>query len=92
MTAFNRFLEKQGPPPPCAAETPEEDIPLAKLISDARKSVGITQKQLSERSGIAQSDISRMENELSYPSVRTLRRLAAGMGMRLNIAFQPLDE
>ena len=56
---------------------------------DARRQSGLTQKQLSERTGIAQGDISKLENGSANPSVRTLLRLADGMGMRLKIEFVP---
>ena len=57
-----------------------------KLI-DARNAEGLTQKELSERSGIAQGDISKLENGNANPSIRTLRRLAAAMGKTLKIEF-----
>ena len=57
---------------------------------DARKSSGLTQKQLSEKTGIAQADISKLESGSANPSLRTLQRLAAGMGMRIKIEFQPV--
>lgn len=56
---------------------------------DARKVAGLTQKQLAERTGIAQADISKLESGNANPSLRTLQRLAAGMGMRVKIEFQP---
>ena len=49
----------------------------------------MTQKQLSEKTGIAQADISKLESGSANPSLRTLQRLAAGMGMRIKIEFQP---
>ena len=52
---------------------------------------GLTQKELSERTGIAQSDISKLENGSANPSLRTLRRLASGMNMRLRLVFEPLE-
>ena len=39
--------------------------------------------------GIAQADISKLENGSANPSLRTLRRLAAGMGMQLKLEFVP---
>ena len=63
---------------------------LIRAIIDARKSKGITQKTLSEKTGIiAQGDISKLENGNSNPSLRTLCRLAAGMDMKLKIEFVP---
>ena len=47
----------------------------------------MTQKQLSETTGIYQGDISKIERGLSNPSVITLKRLAEGLGAELNIEF-----
>ena len=55
----------------------------------ARKERGLTQNQLSERTGIAQTDISKLERGNANPSLRTLQRLAAGMGMRVKIEVAP---
>ena len=53
---------------------------------------GITQKQLSERSGISQADISRLENGNRNPSLNLLKRLAAAMNLTLKIEFIPNAE
>lgn len=60
---------------------------LAAKLSLARDSVGITQKQLAEITGIYQADISKIERGLANPSVSTLKRLADGMGLKLDINF-----
>ena len=62
---------------------------MIQAMIDARKSTGITQKQLAEITGVAQGDISKLENGSANPSLRTLQRLAAGMGMKLKIEFVP---
>ena len=49
----------------------------------------LTQKELSARTGIAQSDISKLECGNANPSIRTLQRLALAMGMTLHIEFRP---
>ena len=41
------------------------------------------------RTGIAQGDISRLENGNANPSLNTLKRLATAMGMTLKIEFTP---
>lgn len=64
---------------------------LASKLSDARANVGLTQKQLSERTGIYQADISKIERGTGNPSISTLQRLADGMGMELVIEFQRGD-
>ena len=63
--------------------------PEFKKEYDARKESGLTQKELAERTGIAQGDISKLENGSANPSIRTLRRLAEGMGMKVCISFVP---
>ncbi len=66
---------------------PEFDIIQAMI--DARKSQHITQKELSERTGITQADISRIENGTRNPSLEMIKRLARGMGMQLKLEFIP---
>ena len=61
---------------------PEYDIIQAMI--NARKSQNMTQKELSERTGITQADISRIENGTRNPSLEMLKRHARGMGMVLN--------
>lgn len=60
---------------------------LAENLIKAREVVGMTQKQLSESTGIYQSDISKIERGLANPSLSTLKRLADGMGLNLRIEF-----
>lgn len=56
---------------------------------DARISQNLTQKQLSDRTGIDQADISKLENGTRNPTLNLLKRLADGMGMSLKIEFIP---
>lgn len=52
-----------------------------------RKSLGITQEELSKRIGIARPNITRMENGNYNPTLDTLIRLAAGLDMKIDIQF-----
>ena len=63
-----------------------------RTIFDARKSQNLTQKELAERTGINQADISKLENGTRNPSVNLLKRLADGMGMALRIEFVPKQQ
>jgi len=65
------------------------EFQIIKAILDGRKEKNLTQKQLSERTGINQADISKIEKGNANPSVKTLQRLAAGMGMNVKIEFVP---
>ena len=62
---------------------------LGKFITELRKEKNLTQKELAERTGIDQADISKLENGTRNPSVNLLKRLAEGMGMVLKIEFVP---
>lgn len=42
-----------------------------------------------ETTGIAQSDISKIENGSGNPTIKLLKRLADGLGMNLKIEFTP---
>lgn len=66
---------------------PEFDI--IRAMVDARTSQNLTQKQLAERTGINQADISKLENGTRNPSINLLKRLAEGMDMVLKIEFVP---
>lgn len=92
MTNFNDFLNEQLKDPELKAEYDalEPEFSIMQAMIDARKSSGLTQKQLSEKTGIAQADISKLESGNANPSLRTLQRLAAGMGMRIKIGFEPM--
>lgn len=91
MTRFNDFLADQLKDPELKEEYDvlEPEFTIIQAMIDARKTTGLTQKQLSERTGIAQSDISKLESGIANPSIKTLQRLAAGMGMRIKIDFVP---
>ena len=65
----------------------EPEFQIIRAMMDARKEMGLTQKQLSELTGIAQADISKIENGNATPSLKTLQRPAAAMGKKVKISF-----
>lgn len=70
----------------------EPEFQLIRAMLDGRKSANLTQAQLSERTGIPQADISRLETGELNPSLKTLKRLAKGLGMSLKLEFVPLQD
>lgn len=92
MTNFKDLLNERLKDPGFRSEYDalEPEFAIVQAMIDARKQTGMTQKQLSELTGIAQGDISKIENGSANPSLRTLQRLAAGLGMRLKIEFLPI--
>ena len=89
MSEYSEFKQELLKNPKVKAEydalAPEYDIIQAMI--DARKEQNITQKELSQRTGITQADISRIENGSRNPSLNMLKKLAKGLGMRLRVEF-----
>jgi DNA-binding XRE family transcriptional regulator len=57
-------------------------------IRAARERTGLTQAELSDRSGLPQSHISRIENGKLSPSHATLEKIAKGLGLPVS-EFDP---
>ena len=62
---------------------------VGQRIKAAREAKNLTQEELSKRTGIHQSDISKLEKGTRNPSLKLLQRLAEGMDMFLKIEFVP---
>ena len=91
MKTFNDMLEKQLKDEEFRKEYEaiQSEMDIIKALVDARNSLNLTQKELAERTGINQADISKIENGTRNPSLNLLKRLADGMGMVLKIEFIP---
>lgn len=61
-------------------------------LAAARRQLGITQSELAQRTGIAQGAISRIESGKANPSIKTLTRLADGLGMNVALGFVPRSD
>ena len=86
---FDNFLNEQLKDPELKAEYEalEPEFTVMQAIMEARAKTGLTQKQLSERTGISQADISRLERGTANPSIKTLQRIAKALGRRVQIEF-----
>ena len=62
---------------------------VVRVIIEGREENHLTQEQLADVTGIHQTNISKLESGTANPSLRTLKRLAAGMGMKLKLEFVP---
>lgn len=91
MKTLKQYKDKQMKNPEFAKEYEEiqPEMDVIRALVNARNSQNITQKELAERTGINQADISKLENGTRNPSVNLLKRLADGMGMVLKIEFVP---
>lgn len=70
-------------------EAIQPEMNVIKALIDARTSNNLTQEESSKRTGIHQSDISKLEKGTRNPSLKLLQRLAEGMDMFLEIEFVP---
>ena len=90
MTNYQEFKGELMQDPEFRAEydrtRPEFEIMHA--LIDARINSNMTQKELSMKSGVRQSNISRIENGTCSPTIATLQALAEGLGKKLVISFK----
>lgn len=98
MSEFKKFLKQNLPKikidNTAEASIPEYDIlqEVRQLLTDVRKELGISQKELSKKTNIPQASISKFENGHNVPSLQILQRLADGLGKRLIIDFVEPEE
>ena len=91
MSDFRDYLNEQLKNPEFKKEWDdlEPEYNTIQAMIDARKKCNMTQKELAEKTGIDQSDISKIERGNANPSLSTLKRLAEGMDMILKLEFIP---
>ena len=90
MKNFNDFLNEQLADNPNLRkeyEALEIEYQLKQALIELRKGNNLTQKELSELTGIHQSDISKLENGTANPTVKLLCRIAKAMNKKLVIQF-----
>ncbi|MCL2529416.1 MAG: helix-turn-helix domain-containing protein [Coriobacteriia bacterium] len=72
-------------------ENTRADFEVMKAIIDARCDQNITQEELAKKSGIRQSNISRIENGTCSPTIHTLKQIAKGLDRELHIEFRKVS-
>ena len=89
MSDFKNYLAQQMEDPAFAAEYEAQrpEYEAIRAVIAARLACNMTQKELAEKTGIRQSNISRIENGSASPTIDTLERIAAGLGKQLKIDF-----
>ncbi|WP_034446294.1 helix-turn-helix domain-containing protein [Butyrivibrio sp. AE2032] len=68
-----------------AWEETELEYQIKAMLIAARLEKKMTQKELSVKSGVRQSNISRIEKGVCVPTLTTLNELAKGLGKKLRI-------
>ncbi|MBO4669663.1 MAG: helix-turn-helix transcriptional regulator [Lachnospiraceae bacterium] len=95
MNSYKEYKEKALQDPAVRAEYDalEAEYNIIQAMIDARNSQHMTQKELAERTGITQADISRIENGTRNPSLAMMKRIAQGLGMQLKLEMiQPTSK
>lgn len=89
MSDFRNYLDQQKKNPEFAEEyeAMRPEYEAIRAVIAARLESRMTQKDLAEKTGIRQSNISRIESGASSPTVETLARIASGLGKQLKIEF-----
>lgn len=62
-------------------------VDVVEWVNGARRSAGLTQRQLAERSGIPQPTIARIESGKQMPRADTLDRLLRACGWELDMSL-----
>lgn len=90
MSDLKKYLERQMADPDFAAEYERQrpEYEAVRAMIAARLASNMTQAELAEKTGIRQSNLSRIESGACSPTVETLSRIAAGLGKQLKIEFQ----
>lgn len=89
MDDFDVYLKEQMKDPAFKKEwdASELEYQLMMMVLKARNEQHLTQSELAERTGIRQSNISRIEKGQAMPSIATLSKIAHGLGKQLQIRF-----
>jgi predicted transcriptional regulator len=66
----------------------EPEYEVISHIIRLRNEQHLTQKELADKIGIKQSNISRLESGNSNPSLEFLKKIAGGLGKELHIEFR----
>jgi ribosome-binding protein aMBF1 (putative translation factor) len=85
MKELEQETRRAGPAAVARAEALKAQYTLAAELILLRKRRGLTQRQLSGRTGIQQSEISRIEGGRANPTAATLAALAGALGGELRI-------
>jgi ribosome-binding protein aMBF1 (putative translation factor) len=92
METFDEFIadleaqaRTEGPEAIAELETSRLRFSLARQLAAQRRALRLTQKQLAERAGIDQAEISRIERGQANPTTATLGALTRALGVDVRL-------
>jgi transcriptional regulator with XRE-family HTH domain len=86
MREIEAETRRDGPQAVAEMETFKAQLDLAAELILRRRHLGLTQRQLAQKSGIQQSEISRIEGADANPTLQTITALARALGLRFQLA------
>ena len=100
MKTFDSYLQEKLKNPEFKAEYDalEPEFSIMQAMIDARKESGLTQKELSEKTGISESTLSQYKGGYSKPKDKRLALLANALEvapawlMGLNVPMEPITD
>jgi len=66
----------------------EEDEQIGKRIKEVRQKIGLTQEELGERAELHYSYIGQLERGNKLPSIKTLKKIAAALNIKLEALLE----
>lgn len=93
LETFDEYLKEELKNPEFKKEyvALQPEYELISSILKARTERGLTQKDIAALTGIAQADISRIENGECNPTLATMQRIAMALGCTISISLRPIQ-
>lgn len=88
MREVEAEARREGPQAVAELEAFDAHFRLAGEMLALRKARGLTQRQLAQRTGVNQSEISRIEGGSANPTMSTVAVLAGALGAELSLRAQ----
>lgn len=85
MKTFAQFKKESIKRPGVRRAMEESDLEfqIIEAMIDTRVKKGVTQKQLAEKIGVAQSALARFESGRTNPTLSFLKKVTHGLGLKL---------
>ena len=90
MTNYEKFKAKlmQDPEFREGYQQAKTELDVAFKLLEARNEINVSQEELAQRTGIPQSNLSRLESGKHSPTIAMLQKIASGLDCTLHIEFR----
>ena len=70
------------------ATKPNAVLPVVRNLRDLRAAAGLSQREIADRLGVSESQVSRWENSTNLPSVEAMKRYIGACGGQLDVTVR----